>query len=270
VLIGIDDTARRNAETALFETAKLSKLGEMAAAMAHELNQPLAVIRMAAENAMQEMEIAPPQDAGLAEFLNIKLTRIAGQTERATKVISQLRAHARPGDERPSPFDAFDAVNSALDLVREQLKLDRVEVAISGEACLPVVGHRSRFEQVVINLMTNARDSIKMVPAGKDQPRHGRIDVRLEPSADGMRVLVSVRDSGPGIPPQVLQRLFEPFYTTKPKGQGTGLGLSICRGIVNDMAGSLSACNHPEGGAIFEIDLPAAPPAAAELFAPAA
>lgn len=270
VLIGIDDTARRAAETALFESAKLAKLGEMAAAMAHELNQPLAVIRMAAENTLQELECTPLQDAGLAEFLNVKLTRIADQTERAAKVISQLRAHARPGDEKPTQFDVPEAVSAALDLVREQLKLDRVEVSVASETCPPIMGHRSRFEQVVINLMTNARDAIKMVPAAKDKPRHGRVEVRISSAPDRKRVLVSVRDSGPGIPDQVLPRLFEPFYTTKPKGHGTGLGLSICHGIVTDMSGSLSARNHPDGGAVFEIELPAAPPAAQELLAPAA
>ncbi|HJQ59898.1 MAG TPA: PAS domain S-box protein [Vineibacter sp.] len=280
VMIGIDDTARRNAETALFESAKLAKLGEMAAAMAHELNQPLAVIRMAAENTMQELEVAPPPDAALTDFLNVKLNRIASQTERAAKVISQLRAHARPGDEQPSRFDAPEAVNGALDLVREQLKLDGVKIAVASEACPPIVGHRSRFEQVVINLMTNGRDAIKMMPAATRGQTRGRIDVRIAPSADRKHVLLSVRDSGPGIPPQVLARLFEPFFTTKPKGQGTGLGLSICHGIVGDMGGTLTARNHPEGGAVFEIDLPAAaagfadqsaaPAVADQLVAPAA
>lgn len=257
VLVGIDDTARRNAETALFEASKLSKLGEMAAAMAHELNQPLAVIRMAAENAMDELELEPLADANMADFLRSKLRRIADQTDRASKVISQLRAHARRGDDHPSPFDVPEAVQSALDLVSEQLKLDGVQIAVVSEPCPSAVGHRSRFEQVVINLMTNARDAIKMVPAAHREHRPGRIEVRIKPSEDRKRVHMSVHDDGPGIPDYALDRLFEPFFTTKPKGQGTGLGLSICHGIVAEMAGSLSARNHADGGALFEIDLPA-------------
>jgi PAS domain S-box-containing protein len=258
VLIGIDDTARRNAETALFEASKLSKLGQMAAAMAHELNQPLAVIRMAAENAIEELELEPPADCALATFLKSKLKRISDQTDRASKVIGQLRAHARRGDEHPSPFDVPEAVQGALDLVREQLKLDGVEIDVASQPCPPVIGHRSRFEQVVINLMTNARDAIKMAPAGDDS-RPGRIEVAIGPAEDRRRLRLTVRDSGPGIPEHALDRLFEPFFTTKPKGQGTGLGLSICHGIVAEMAGSMSARNHPEGGAVFEIELPVAP-----------
>jgi PAS domain S-box-containing protein len=258
VLVGIDDTARRNAETALFEASKLSKLGEMAAAMAHELNQPLAVIRMAAENTLEELDLEPPPDAAMADFVRSKLRRIADQTDRAAKVINQLRAHARKGDEHPAPFDVPEAVNSALDLVREQLKLDGVQISVASDACPPIVGHRSRFEQVVINLMTNARDAITMAPQAERDRRHGRIDVRIAPSADGSRLRLTVHDNGPGIPADALERLFEPFFTTKPKGQGTGLGLSICHGIVAEMSGTLSARNHPDGGAFFEIDLPAA------------
>jgi PAS domain S-box-containing protein len=258
VLIGIDDTARRNAETALFEASKLSKLGQMAAAMAHELNQPLAVIRMAAENATEELELEPLADAGMADFLRAKLKRIADQTDRASKVISQLRAHARKGDDHPAPFDVPEAVQSALDLVGEQLKLDGVQIVVASEPCPPTVGHRSRFEQVIINLMTNARDAIKAVPAAEREARPGRIEVRIAPSDDRRRLHLSVHDNGPGIPEHALERMFEPFFTTKPKGQGTGLGLSICHGIVAEMSGSLSARNHPETGAVFEIDLPAA------------
>ncbi|TWT10149.1 PAS domain S-box protein [Reyranella sp. CPCC 100927] len=273
VLVGIDDTARRNAETALFEASKLSKLGEMAAAMAHELNQPLAVIRMAAENAIDELDLEPLPDAGMADFLRGKLKRIADQTDRASKVISQLRAHARKGDDHPAPFDVPEAVQSALDLVSEQLKLDGVQIVVASEPCPSAIGHRSRFEQVVINLMTNARDAIKMVPAAHREQRPGRIELRIRPSEDRKRVQMSVHDNGPGIPDYALDRLFEPFFTTKPKGQGTGLGLSICHGIVSEMSGTLSAHNHAEGGAVFDIDLPASSarqPTVGREIAPAA
>jgi C4-dicarboxylate-specific signal transduction histidine kinase len=258
VLVGIDDTARRNAETALFEASKLSKLGQMAAAMAHELNQPLAVIRMAAENALDEIDLEPIPDAGMADFLRSKLKRISDQTDRASKVINQLRAHARKGDDHPAPFDVPEAVQSALDLVSEQLKLDGVQIAVTSQACPPAIGHRSRFEQVVINLMTNARDAIKMAPVDHRENQPGRIELAIATSEDRKRVHMSVRDNGPGIPEHALDRLFEPFFTTKPKGQGTGLGLSICHGIVAEMSGNMSARNHPDGGAVFEIDLPAA------------
>jgi C4-dicarboxylate-specific signal transduction histidine kinase len=149
-------------------------------------------------------------------------------------------------------------VQSALDLVGEQLKLDGVQIALASQPCPPTIGHRSRFEQVVINLMTNARDAIKMAPRPAGETRPGRIELCIAPSEDRKRLHLSVHDNGPGIPVHVLERLFEPFFTTKPKGQGTGLGLSICHGIVAEMAGNLSARNHVEGGAVFEIDLPAA------------
>lgn len=262
VLLGVDETARRAAEVRLFDASRLATLGEMASSIAHEINQPLAVIRLAAETLNEEFQLSPPDSvpAELREFTGRKLERIANQTERASTIIRDLRIFARKPDDQPTPFSVPDALRGAADLVHEQLRLASVAIELRlDEACDPVLGHANRLQQVVINLALNARDAMLEKP-GATPPA---IYVRAYPKADGSGVVVDVEDNGPGIPPKVLPRLFEPFFTTKPGGKGTGLGLSISYEIVRQMGGSISAENLEGRGARFRIVLPRAPVAAA-------
>lgn len=270
VLLGVDETARRAAEVRLFDASRLATLGEMASNIAHEINQPLAVIRLAAETLSEEFQFAEPGALPdeLREFAERKLERIANQTERASTIIRDLRIFARKPDDQPTPFSVPDALRGADDLVHEQLRLSSVATELElDESCAPVLGHANRLQQVVINLMLNARDAILEKPG--DDP--ARIRVRGYPEADGSSVIVDVEDNGPGIPAHVLPRLFEPFFTTKPGGKGTGLGLSISYEIVRQMGGTISAENLEGRGARFRFVLPVAQPAqAAEVAAIAA
>jgi PAS domain S-box-containing protein len=293
VLIGVDDTRRRAAEVRLFDVSRLANLGEMATGIAHEINQPLAIIRIAADSLRDELKMtdvaAVPPD--LAQFLDQKLERIAGQTDRAASIIRDLRSVARKPVGDLQPFDLAAAVRVSCDLMGEQLRLLRIDYQVDAAEPGPlVVGEASRIQQVVINLVLNARDALTEQvgsgpglamgaaavneAAGRGSGPLGRIVVRV--AADQARNLggkgqavLTVEDNGPGIPADVRSRLFEPFFTTKPVGKGTGLGLSISNEIVRGMGGEISAETRAAGGACFRVVLPlaarSASPASAAL-----
>ena len=262
VLIGVDDTERRQAEIRLFDASRLANLGEMASGVAHEINQPLAVIRMAADSLQEELDSADvnADPASLFEFMKEKLKRISAQTDRASGIIRELRTVARKPSDEAQPFALADAARISADLLSEQLRASRVELSLHlPEGVGPIVlGQVSRLQQVVINLVLNARDAIV-----EHAPRDaigglGHVAVRVvEDTKKGVAAIL-VEDDGSGIPQSALPRLFEPFFTTKPTGKGTGLGLSISYNIVRNMHGELSAVNRPEGGARFKISLPLA------------
>jgi PAS domain S-box-containing protein len=251
VFLGVDDTERREAEQALFDSERMATVGEMAATMAHEIAQPLQVINLAAGSAQDELQQAI--DAGSqadSEYLTSKLQRIAAQTERASRIIGELRSFVRgTSDEPPVAFDPVTAVKGAIDLTRHALAQTRVTLSLPLAGALPaVMGHIERIEQVLVNLINNARD------AGAPT---------IEVAADTLLrddrrfVRIVIEDTGPGIAAEVLPRLFDTFVTTKARGKGTGLGLRICRRIVEEIGGTIAAANRPEGGARFEILLPA-------------
>jgi PAS domain S-box-containing protein len=277
VLIGVDDTQRRMAEVRLFDASRLSNLGEVASGIGHEINQPLTVIRFASESLREELE-GPEGEAlpePLADFIRVKLDRIIGQTDRAAGIIRDLRAVARKPANDPQPFDLVEATRVGADLLNEQLKLAQIEFNVSLPTTpIMVLGEPSRLQQVLINLVLNARDAILSrkapSPAGIPGPGVGRIAINLATDRVGGGAVLTFDDDGPGIPPEVLTRLFEPFFTTKPVDKGTGLGLSISYDIVRNMGGEIVAENRAAGGARFRVVLPPLPPALAALQTTAA
>ena len=260
VFLGVDDTARRETELQLFDAERMRGIGEMAATVAHEVNQPLQVIRLATEVTMEEMGEAHTRGEKLDEsFVQSKLERIMAQVERASRLVKELRSHARSTrSEEAAPFDPAIAIRGAVDLTQHLVQPNGIELAVDLPASLPAVfGHVSRLEQVLINLINNARDSLEDVAVDGVERR---IMLAASTAHLGGRthLRVVVEDNGPGIAEQVLDRLFTPFVTTKARGKGTGLGLPLCQRIVEEMGGSITAANRPEGGARFEILLPAA------------
>jgi PAS domain S-box-containing protein len=252
VLLGVDDTERRMAEQALFDAERLAIVGEMAATVAHEINQPLQVISIACASAEDELAaIADNVIAPSGDFLLGKVKRILQQIDRARHIVDELKAFVRgTGSEAPAPFDPADALRGAVDLTKHALRQSGVALATPAvEHLPPVVGHISKLEQVLINLVNNARD------AGGKQVEISAVKLSRD-GRDYVRIVVD--DDGPGIAPEVLPRLFMSFVTTKPRGMGTGLGLRICRRIIEEMGGTITAANRPHGGASFEILLPAA------------
>ncbi|HKU97524.1 MAG TPA: ATP-binding protein [Vineibacter sp.] len=259
VFLAVEETERRAAELQLFAASRLATLGEMASGVAHEINQPLTIIRFGVENLLEHLQELSPQTtlAEVSTLIDEKLSRIVAQTERAATIIRDLKGFARKSDEVPGPFDVSEAIDAAADLLREQLRMSRVALSLDlASGCPPVLGNSGRLQQVVMNLILNARDAIQDRPASSGG---GTIRLRTWFAAPDGKVVATVEDDGPGIPDTVLPRVFEPFFTTKPTGKGTGLGLSVSYQIIRQMGGTIAAENRAEGGARFTVTLDAAP-----------
>ncbi|WP_296762453.1 ATP-binding protein [Sediminimonas sp.] len=227
------------AEQTLAQSSKLAVLGEMSAAVSHELNQPLAAMKtyLAGARLLVQRNRA---DEALSAF-----QRIDDLIGRMGAITRQLKSYARKGGDVFEPVDLRDAVAASLSMMEPQLKQRSVRISRALPAHpVRVMGDRVRIEQVLVNLLRNALDATH----GEAEPQ---IDIIL---AAGETASLSVRDNGPGIAD--LESLFEPFYTTKKPGDGVGLGLAISSGIVADMGGRLIARNAEGGGAVFEMQLP--------------
>ena len=227
------------AEQTLAQSSKLAVLGEMSAAVSHELNQPLAAMKTYLAGARLLLQRKRPDEA-LSSF-----QRIDDLIDRMAAITRQLKSYARKGAEAFEPVDTRAALSSALAMMEPQLKTRKVNISrtLPTEPAM-ILGDRLRLEQVIINLLRNALDATKGV-------RDPSIDIIL---AVGETVRLTIRDNGSGI--EDLEALFEPFYTTKQPGDGVGLGLAISSGIVNDLGGRLTARNAKLGGAVFELQLP--------------
>ena len=251
VISSSDITQLKVSQAQLVQASKLATLGEMATGIAHELNQPLGVIRMASNNCIKRIQKGSLD----AEYLVGKLQRMSEQTERAAQIIDHMRIFGRKADSTDRVFDIAQALRNACNLMSSQLNADGISMDQDlGVNELPVAGQQVMFEQVILNLLGNARDAIKSALEETDD--HGQIFVSCSISKNRM-VSIRVEDSGGGISEDVLDRLFDPFFTTKEPGKGTGLGLSISYGILQEMGGSISATNTPQG-ACFRVDLPIA------------
>ena len=227
------------AEQTLAQSSKLAALGEMSAAVSHELNQPLAAMKTYLAGARLLLQRRRPEEA-LSSF-----QRIDDLIERMGAITRQLKSYARKGGEAFEPVDLRACISSALAMMEPQLKARVVKIsrALPRQPVM-VMADRIRLEQVIINLLRNALDATKDAPSPQ-------IDLLL---AAGETATLSVRDNGHGI--NDLGNIFEPFYTTKKPGEGVGLGLAISSGIVADLGGRLTARNVEEGGAVFEMQLP--------------
>ena len=227
------------AELTLAQSSKLAALGEMSAAVSHELNQPLAAMKTYLAGARLLLQRKRPEEA-LSSF-----QRIDDLIERMGAITRQLKSYARKGGEAFEQVDLRACISSALAMMEPQLKARVVKIS-RGLPRQPVLvmADRLRLEQVIINLLRNALDATKDVKAPQ-------IDILL---SAGETAMLSVRDNGHGI--NDLENLFEPFYTTKKPGEGVGLGLAISSGIVTDLGGRLTARNGETGGAVFEMQLP--------------
>ncbi|MCA0044750.1 sensor histidine kinase [Celeribacter sp. ASW11-22] len=231
------------AEQTLAQSSKLAVLGEMSAAVSHELNQPLAAMKTYLAGARLLIKRKRSEEA-LASF-----GRIDDLIERMGAITKQLKSYARKGSDALQPIDLRDCVASALSMMEPQFKQGSVEITRTlPQEPVIVDGDRVRLEQVLVNLLRNAFDACKT--AGEPQ-----IEILVTGDAEGdTQASVTVRDNGTGI--EDLDTLFEPFYTTKAPGDGVGLGLAISSGIVAELGGRLTARNRPTGGAAFEMVLP--------------
>ncbi|WP_264049967.1 ATP-binding protein [Methylobacterium flocculans] len=228
----------------LAQAGRLAALGQFAASMAHEINQPLAAIRSYADNAAILVRRGRGEEAAENAFAIGRLTdRIGGLTR-------QLKGFARRSSAKREPVALAEILRNGLELVEARAAAARIPLTVEGAASdLRVLGDGPRLEQVVVNLLQNAIDAVQ----GRPEPRVGLHVAAEAPD----RVVVEVRDTGPGMPEAVRAQIFDAFFTTK--SDGLGLGLAIARGIVEDCGGSLTVQDDPAGGTIFRMALTKAP-----------
>ncbi len=247
-----DITKRLETEQQLIHAGKMATLGEMATGVAHELNQPLTVIKTASSFIMKK--IGRKQD--IAPDILMTLAReIDSHVDRATKIINHMRQFGRKSDMACNLIQVNDTLKKAFEFFGQQLKLRAIEVIWHTDNNLPMImGDSDRLEQVFINLLINARDAIEEKCLSDTSNCDKKIT--LTSKVIGENVVIEIRDTGTGIPDTLLEKVFEPFFTTKQVGQGTGLGLSISYGIVKDCGGEIRAVSEKGRGAAFIITFP--------------
>lgn len=247
------ERALRKTQSDLVQAGKLAALGQMSAALSHELNQPLAAARTYADNAGILIE------RGRVEEAREAVGRIASLIDRMAAIGRHLRNFARKPNQKLGPVALDEAVRDTLEIVAWRLKAADAELAVDLGPAPPVV-HAGlvRLQQVLVNILSNAADAVEGLP-----------DRRIELSArqEGGRVAITVADRGPGVPEAIAGRIFDPFFSTKGVGKGLGLGLSISYNIISDFGGSLTVGRRPGGGALVTITLAAAHAPAGEALA---
>src|SRR5947199_2752373 len=236
----------RDKQEQLVQAGKLATLGELTTGVAHELNNPLNNTGLFVGNAIDLIELGAADKGQIVR----ELRQAMQQVSKATQIISHLRTFGRAAPVSREPISLRPVIERALSLMREQLRLREIEVAVDlGPEEPLVVGNSIQLEQVFINLLTNARDAVA------DSPRKA---IRISGSVGPAGVELAFSDTGHGIPPGLERRIFDPFVTTKEVGKGTGLGLSITYGIVKEHGGTISVVSRPGEGATFLIQLPLA------------
>ncbi|GAB6058685.1 PAS domain S-box protein [Desulfonatronum parangueonense] len=251
----IDVTDRIRAEQQVIQSSKMATLGEMAAGVAHELNQPLAVLKMVANYFLRKAHRGESPDL---DELRTMTSKIVNNVARATRIIEHMREFGRKPNLESTEVLVNDVLRRACDFFSEQLKIRDISVDWELDPNQPpVLADPNRLEQVFINLLVNARDAIEDKCTTKECMPADRI-ITLRTRSNSRNVIAEVVDTGPGIAKDVVGRIFEPFFSTKEVGRGTGLGLSICYDIVTDYAGTIHVVSKPGQGARFVVTLPIA------------
>ncbi|WP_280114089.1 sensor histidine kinase [Rhizobium sp. YS-1r] len=231
----------RQTQADLIQAGKLAGLGQMSAALSHELNQPLAAAKTYTETTGVLI------DLGRIEEARDNVSRISALIDRMASISKHLRNFARKPNEKLGAVTLDEAMRDTLEIVAARLKAADATLEIKIDPALPAVKAGAvRLQQVLVNIITNAADAVE----GLDDRR-----ITVSAGREGDKVTISVRDRGPGVAAAIRERIFDPFFTTKGVGKGLGLGLSISYNIVKDFGGSLSVADHPEGGAVFLIEL---------------
>ncbi|MEJ2724362.1 MAG: PAS domain S-box protein [Deltaproteobacteria bacterium] len=248
-----DITMRLIAEQQLIQASKMATLGEMATGVAHELNQPLSVIKTASSFLKRKVlnkERIP--DDTLATMAG----EIDSHVDRASNIITHMREFGRKSEVVTQKVQINDVLKRAYQFFSQQLKLREIEVTQDFDENLPhILADTNRLEQVFINLLINARDAIEK-KWEKGTPKNGKKKIALKTGIKDGMVTAEVSDTGTGISPAILDKIFDPFFTTKKVGKGTGLGLSISYGIVQDYDGTIKVKTEEGEGSTFIVQFP--------------
>jgi signal transduction histidine kinase len=236
---------RQRAQAELAKVNRVATMGQLTASIAHEINQPITGAAINADAALNFLNAKPPD----VEQARQILTQIADDARRAGTILHRIRAMFKKGLPRKDRFDINEAILDVVNLTRSEVLKHGVSLRTTLADDLPLIeGERIQLQQVLMNLILNAVEAMTALERG---PREIQISTMTDPPG---RVLVAVRDSGPGLDPTSVDRVFQPFYTTKPDGMG--MGLAICRSIIEAHGGQLWATSNEPHGAAFQFAIP--------------
>jgi C4-dicarboxylate-specific signal transduction histidine kinase len=248
-----DVTERLEKHARLIQAGKMATLGEMATGIAHELNQPLNVVKLGCDYLNKKLKACHYVSI---EDLSQVTAELSGSVERASKIINHLRQFGRKADNTMAPLDINMPIRNVFNLLGSQLEAHQIGWRLDlGDHLPQILGDSIRLEQVFINLILNAKDAIlkheRNLPS---EIKEKTVTIRTFIEDD--RVVVTVADSGSGIPESIRNKVFEPFFTTKKTGEGTGLGLSISYGIIKEHNGTIEIVAEHKQGATFRLTFP--------------
>jgi len=245
--IALADREKELMNQQVIETGKLASLGELAAGIAHEINNPVAIMVEEAGWVRDIMEDEKFSNKENKDEIERALTQIKTQGKRCREITQKLLSFARKTDTSKEDVRINELIKDVIGFCAQRAKFSNVVIVSKLQENLPVMRlSHTEIQQVLLNLMSNALDSL--------EKRGGNIT--LSSALEDNEVVISVEDDGPGIPRSNLGRIFDPFFTTKPVGKGTGLGLSICYGIVKEMGGEITVRSVIDAGTTFHVRLP--------------
>ncbi|MBA3029760.1 MAG: two-component sensor histidine kinase [Desulfobacteraceae bacterium] len=250
------DTEKTQLNQQLIGASRLAELGEMAAGFAHEINNPLQImksehslIKMLLGEIIEEKNLEESEP--LADIYD-SLNQIELQISRCGTITQSILKFGRQGEPLPQNLDIHLTTPEVVEMIKKKALVQDVEIKeFYGESPVLVRGDPSEFQQVLLNLLNNAMDAIEE----SVNRSSGTLTIKTGLGEDGF-AKIEIADNGKGISPEDMNKIFTPFFTTKPVGKGTGLGLSVCFGIINKMGGTMEVFNNPEGGTNFAISLP--------------
>ncbi|MCP3940442.1 MAG: PAS domain S-box protein [Desulfobacteraceae bacterium] len=249
IVTAVDITNSVETEHQLIQAGKMATLGEMATGVAHELNQPLSVIKTASGFIARKLGTDQEVDLDILKTLS---EEIETHVDRASKITNHMRLFGRKSVFQKEAVNINDVLKRAFDIFSQQLKLREIQVIWELSKGLSHISADSiRLEQVFINLLINSRDAIVAKFAGSNIPENDKKQITLSTKLENNKVRVKIRDTGIGISSSDIDKIFEPFFTTKKVGEGTGLGLSISYGIIKESGGQIFVHNNKDGGVTF-------------------
>ncbi|WP_211194311.1 two-component regulator propeller domain-containing protein [Pyxidicoccus fallax] len=251
----------KQTQAQLVQAGRMAAVGQLAAGVGHEINNPLAYIVSNLEHASEEAD-ALARELGDTRAVGSRLREVSQAlrealhgADRVRRIVRDLKTFSRPDDEKQGPVELHAVLDSAVKIAMAELR-PRAKLMRDYGDVPKVEGNEARLAQVFLNLLINAAQAL---PEGRAEENEVRLVTRVAP--DGT-VMAEVRDTGIGIAPEALSRIFDPFYTTKPQGVGTGLGLSLCHAYVSAMGGTISVESEPGKGSVFRVTLKRAAPEA--------